>query len=132
MKAITIMQPYAELIARGEKRFENRSWLTHYTGPLAIHAGLAAGPQLRQIAADIGIDLKKLPLGAVVAVADLLDCTPIENLTAIQRRSRHAIGPYCWVLDNVQRLEQPIVIPGKQGLWNIPDEVADLITQQLR
>jgi len=39
MKAVTIYQPYAELIARGEKRVENRSWRTDYRGPLAIHAG---------------------------------------------------------------------------------------------
>jgi hypothetical protein len=39
MKALTICQPYAHLIVRGEKRVENRTWPTRYTGPLAIHAG---------------------------------------------------------------------------------------------
>jgi len=39
MKALTISQPYASLIASGEKWVENRSWPTGYRGPLAIHAG---------------------------------------------------------------------------------------------
>lgn len=39
MKALTICQPYAELIARGDKPIENRTWPTHYRGPLLIHAG---------------------------------------------------------------------------------------------
>ena len=38
MKAISIHQPWASLIAFGEKRFETRSWKTDYRGPLLIHA----------------------------------------------------------------------------------------------
>ncbi|WP_409175497.1 hypothetical protein [Brevibacillus fortis] len=33
MKAITIHQPFATLIALGEKRFETRGWATRYRGP---------------------------------------------------------------------------------------------------
>lgn len=39
MKAITLMQPWATLVAIGAKRLETRSWSTNYRGPLAIHAG---------------------------------------------------------------------------------------------
>ena len=39
MKAITIIQPWATLIALGEKQFETRSWFTKHRGELAIHAG---------------------------------------------------------------------------------------------
>ena len=38
MKAITIWQPWASLLACGGKRFETRSWATSYRGPIAIHA----------------------------------------------------------------------------------------------
>ena len=41
LMVITIRQPYAELIARGVKRVENRTWSSKYRGPLAIHAGTA-------------------------------------------------------------------------------------------
>lgn len=38
MKAITIWQPWASLLACGAKKFETRSWATDYRGPIAIHA----------------------------------------------------------------------------------------------
>ena len=40
MKAITIYQPYASLIACGEKRFETRGHKVNYRGRIAIHAGM--------------------------------------------------------------------------------------------
>lgn len=42
MKALTIRQPWASLIAHGVKTIETRSWRTHYRGPIAIHAGATA------------------------------------------------------------------------------------------
>jgi len=38
VKALTLHQPWASLIAVGAKRIETRSWSTSYRGPLAIHA----------------------------------------------------------------------------------------------
>lgn len=45
MKALTLWQPWASLIALGEKRYETRSWATSYRGLLAIHAS-APKPQV--------------------------------------------------------------------------------------
>lgn len=39
MKALTLYQPWASLIALGVKTVETRPWATKYRGPLAIHAG---------------------------------------------------------------------------------------------
>ena len=74
MKAITIKQPWASLIASGDKLYETRSWPTKYRGPIAIHAGkqLATIEQLTAC----GItpeDAEKLPRGAVIATADLVN-----------------------------------------------------------
>lgn len=41
MKAISIRQPWAWLIAQGYKDIENRSWATRYRGPVLIHASAA-------------------------------------------------------------------------------------------
>lgn len=38
MKALTLWQPWASLVALGVKTIETRSWSTSYRGPLAIHA----------------------------------------------------------------------------------------------
>jgi hypothetical protein len=40
VKALTVRQPHAQLIALGVKTIETRSWQTAFRGPLLIHAGL--------------------------------------------------------------------------------------------
>lgn len=39
VKAITIKQPFATLIAEGLKEYEFRTWRTKYRGDILIHAG---------------------------------------------------------------------------------------------
>lgn len=38
MKALSLWQPWATLIANGAKQIETRSWSTSYRGPILIHA----------------------------------------------------------------------------------------------
>lgn len=38
MKALSVKQPWAALIASGEKPYEVRTWRTDYRGPLVICA----------------------------------------------------------------------------------------------
>jgi len=108
MKALTIHQPYAELIASGEKRVENRTWATRHRGHLAIHAGSS---RVSLNILDVPFDVEDVPFGAVVAVVNVA---------------------WCWVLENVQRLPEPVTVSGKQGLWNLPPDVVAAIKRQLR
>lgn len=50
IKALTLYQPWATLIAIGAKQFETRSWKTDFRGSIAIHAG-ADKKSLKDIAA---------------------------------------------------------------------------------
>ena len=130
MRALTVIEPFATLIATGVKRVENRTWPTAYRGPLAIHAGKArryGGERVEDLAAGFGIDPALLTFGAVVAVAELIDCVRLDGPTVprsvairhpwLQEHS-HAEGPECWVLANVRRLSVPIVVNGARGLWD--------------
>ena len=38
MKALSLTQPWAELVVLGEKQWETRSWRTSHRGRIAIHA----------------------------------------------------------------------------------------------
>jgi hypothetical protein len=49
VKALTLTQPWAALVALGEKRFETRSWRTDYRGPLAIHAAKGYPAECREL-----------------------------------------------------------------------------------
>lgn len=120
MKALTICQPYAHLIAIGEKPIENRTWPTAYRGPLAIHAGKS-----REWLDEY--DEARYPtmaFGAVVAVANLVACLRLEDSAPWPNRWRHlrdhehANGPWCFLLANVRRLPTPIPARGAQGFWD--------------
>ena len=154
MKAITIYQPWASLIAAGAKIYETRGWATNYRGPIAIHAG-KKNPSVVLAAVDIGIVsaigrafgllekpitdiieyLDSLPLGAVIATAELVECHCIVQKSPSTGRivtDRGIITPmkdellfgdwtpyrYAWQLANVQMLAEPIPARGQQGLWN--------------
>lgn len=144
MKAITIHQPWATLIAIGEKRFETRGWATSYRGPLAIHAGkkvdrdICMQEPFRSVLAEHGYTADNLPTGAVVAVAELSECFKVFRdvlggvvVLHAERRKIHFStldkefsfgwfnsGRYAWGLDDVSRLPDPIPAKGQQGLWN--------------
>lgn len=88
VKALTLTQPWATLVAIGEKHMETRSWGTRYRGPLAIHAAkgfprwaieLALTEPFRSTLAAAGVQqLADLPRGMVIARCRLVDCLPIE------------------------------------------------------
>lgn len=126
MKALTICQPYAELIVRGEKVIENRTWPTTHRGLLYIHAGKSRAwfDDDAQLIREFG---KLPPFGAVVAIADLYDCVSIVNLPAKLRGNEHANGPWCWLLRNVSPIG-PWPYRGAQGLFDIDD--LDLIANR--
>lgn len=97
MKALTIRQPWASLIAAGVKTIETRSWSTRYRGPLAIHAGAHRPTEGEELCGDSGwywdwdvdhgiVILGRepwnehpAPLGAVVATCTLADVVPIMD-----------------------------------------------------
>jgi hypothetical protein len=136
MKALTILQPWAFAIAEGEKLVENRTWRTSYRGPLAIHAGKAHTWMEREDPKEwierYGMPLPEageLPFGAIVAVADLVDCVRLADLPEELRGHPFAEGPVCWILRDVRKFE-PIPCIGAQQVWQVPDAVADKIANR--
>ena len=90
MKAITLWQPWASLLACGAKKFETRSWMTNYQGPIAIHAaqkpfdtGAYLDRELYPFAEALGLpdifSFSTLPRGCIVAIADLVGCWEIAE-----------------------------------------------------
>jgi activating signal cointegrator 1 len=88
---LSLLQPWATLIAIGAKRIETRSWSTLYRGPLAIHASKKPTGQRRWPCEELFNDLAEqrcdfgrlfggpntfdvLPFGCILAVCSLVDC----------------------------------------------------------
>ncbi len=38
-------------------------------------------------------------------------------------QSPYAFGPWCWVVSEVIKFPNAIPCKGRQGLWNVPDEI---------
>ena len=116
MKALTIWQPYASLIAKGLKANETRGFKTNYRGPLLIHSGQRPMRWILKHSAedalDVAIeffgmdDLLALPVGSAICVVDLVDC--IEMTPAfIKKQSPTELavgdwkpGRFAWKLEN--------------------------------
>lgn len=112
MKAITLWQPYASLIAVGAKPHETRSWATNYRGPIAIHASMKTAHELDRMTSEAicmafgwpyepystdtsaASRIKDLPHGAVIATAMLTECWQVakHTPTAIVLRQSNGVG----------------------------------------
>ncbi|MEM1207777.1 MAG: hypothetical protein AAGI54_00790 [Planctomycetota bacterium] len=130
--AITVHQPWAYLLTAGRlfarrgqpvKTVENRTWLTQYRGPLAIHAANnpAAMRRVYREAPDWLAGLlppaeELIPtLGHVVGLADLYRITHIDDQPCDP--NPFAVGPYLWHLRTVAPLPRPVPAKGRQRLW---------------
>jgi hypothetical protein len=86
MRVLSIQQPYAQLVVRGVKRLEVRTWTTDFRGRIAIHASAAVpshdieresktNRELGECFAEQGWenreDLKKLPRSAIIGTVEL-------------------------------------------------------------
>lgn len=71
MKALSLTQPWATLVAIGAKRLETRSWSTTYRGPLAIHAAKRFPRNCQELVLHepfaSALDGIPLPTGVIIA-----------------------------------------------------------------
>lgn len=126
LKALTIRQPWAQLIVDGVKRYETRDWrpLTiDVGGRFAIHAAVTIDGAA---CARFGYDEWTIPAGVVVAVVRLLDVIPTSEgphlEDPVERDRELAMGDWgadrwAWRLEVVDRLAQPVPAVGRLGLW---------------
>lgn len=137
MKAITLWQPWATLMAIGAKQIETRSWSTAYRGPLVIHAAkgfpnrdeeygarmfCASEPCLSALRAFGYASFDDLPKGAAVAVCQLDGIAKTEDLIEQISEQEAAFGNYeprrfGWMTSNGWLLRPVIHCSGMQGLW---------------
>ena len=148
MKALTLHQPWATLIANEVKTIETRSWAPSPSligERIAIHAGrTVANVGLPQAVEDLLVALtdshawwQKIPTGVILATAVLdhfWQVGRVENGIATGKVSNgdadrsvqvnpladFSLGRYLWFLTNVQKVDPPVPIRGAQKLWEWP------------
>lgn len=128
MKVLSLREPWAALIAAGQKQIETRSWQTRYRGPLYLHASAGKidrkDPHIQELLALIpGAELH---YGCIVCRCVLAGCVPMDDAFLRQMECRpverlcgeYAPGRFAWLLEDIESLEQPIPAKGMLGLWN--------------
>jgi hypothetical protein len=143
MKAITLTQPWATLVAIGAKRIETRSWSTRYIGDLLIHAAKSFPAAARELCsswpfnialARVGIDRPaQLPLGAIVGLTQLESCVPTPDVrdwigAEEKEFGDYGDGRYAWVLApmaGLRRFRDPIPCRGMLGIWTAPNDLPE-------
>lgn len=138
MKVISVIQPWAQLLALGEKRYETRHWQTFYRGPIAIHASrqtdealyMCRMPSYWRLLEKHGIaHTSELGWGAIIATATLIACHPTsyDFWKTLHGNEQEVMlgdfsgGRYAWELRDVRLLPEPIPARGKPGLWDFDD-----------
>lgn len=133
MKALTLTQPWATLVAIGAKRIETRSWSTNYRGQIAIHAAKGFPPSARELCAkppfstalnSVGLSLLDLPTGAVIATAELWRVLRIDwNVSTLLPPPEPELSfgdytplRYAWYFRHVRAID-PVPAKGALGLW---------------
>ena len=116
MKALSLKQPFAELIVSGKKTIELRNWNTKFRGRFLIHASKIPDTEAMK---RLGFD--KLPVGVIVGEADLVDVKKYENNGEHKKdREKHLAdsswGKYGFVLKNVKRVKL-VEARGMLGFW---------------
>ncbi|HMR18065.1 MAG TPA: HigA family addiction module antitoxin [Sphingobacterium sp.] len=139
MKALSIKQPWASLIAHGIKDIENRTWRTNYRGRIYIHVSapkkfnvqmtdeqtIAATPVMKTAFEGT------MPFGAIIGEVDIVDCVinhpsiwaekmetdvcPDTRISILRRGQKYI---WNWVLANPVLYDEPIInVKGKLSLW---------------
>jgi activating signal cointegrator 1 len=155
MRAISLWQPHGSLIITGAKTFETRHWYTPFRGTLILHAAkhwtkddersLLGREYQNGLQPLIGNEIDfnnsrtaasvtkmNLTFGALIGVAELVNCIPTHQMSAKDRRrargfGNFARGRFAWELRNAQRFMNPVPFKGAQGFFNAwydPDVVS--------
>ncbi len=127
MKALSLKQPYAELILQGKKTMESRLWKTKFRGEFLIHTslGISAGACKR-----FGFDPDKILRGYVIGKAVLTGVKEYPTDKDYLKDSDKHLGSkkgleefgwlgrkkYGFILGGVERLE-PIQFKGQLNFF---------------
>jgi ASCH domain len=103
LKALSLKQPWANMVASGEKTIETRKWPTDYRGPLLIVSSKT--PAIP-------------PSGCALAIVTLVDCRPMTSADESAAKCHFYRGAYAWVLRDILRVK-PFPVRGQLGIYEV-------------
>jgi len=124
IKALSLRQPYAELVVIGKKTIELRTWSTKYRGEFLIHAAKTVNVQDCKLA---GYDIQDLEFGKIIGKATLIDVKNYDDFKDewIKDSSKHLAGKEYrfstkgFILQNASKFEKPIICKGQLNFFTV-------------
>jgi len=116
MKALSLKQPFAELILQGKKKIELRKWNTNFRGKFLIHTS-----KIPDEVAMKKFGFKDLLNGFIVGEVELVDVKKYKNEEEHKKdKDKHLAssiwGNYGFILKNPKR-KRPIPCKGSLNFW---------------
>lgn len=148
MKALSLLEPWASLMAVGAKNIETRSWRTDYRGPVFIHASKGKPPGFSAYRTYVHFERywpETFHFGCIIAIGDLIECVPTGHVCArllaeVAKGSRRASeelafgnyypGRWAWRFESIRQVNPAVPVRGSLGLWTVPDSVLSTINHQ--
>ena len=129
MKCLSLKQPFADLLALGEKTIELRKWNTKFRGKFLIHASKNIDIEACE---KLDINIDKLTKGAIIGFAFLYDVKKYSNQEEFSKDkqkhfsiiSRYFDGyKYGFLVKDARIFKISIPYLGKLGFFEVNDSI---------
>jgi len=114
IRALSIKQPWATMIAIGRKTIETRTWQTSYRGPVLIVSSKLPD-----------FDHPLLPTSSALAIAELSDIWPMLPADELAACCSWHHSLFSWELQEIRLIREPFFVRGQRGLYEV--EITDNI-----
>ena len=124
LPALSVRQPWAELIISGRKPMEVRAWERPYRGRIWIHAAKHVDQAL-----DSRFGIHEPYRGGFIGSAELTSIESLDETSWLDWRKYHLdSGPFrpglfAWVLSKPRRLAVPVSAAGNVGLYELDEQL---------
>lgn len=144
MKALTLHNPHATLVALGEKRWETRSFRPRKVRERYAITSTAAEPRLARFYHSIDefrwrIRGRMMPNGHVLCTVEVTEILTTAAWFKIHMHKRkvtpiiereylfgdYGQSRYAWRLENIIVMDPPVPCKGKQGIWHLTGAVLE-------
>lgn len=105
MKAISLHQPWASMVAQGSKTIETRFWSTSHRGDLLIVS--TKNPEI-----------KGFLCGFALCIVNLVNCRKMIVSDEAAARVPWRDDRWSWVLAEIRKIE-PFPVKGRQGFYEV-------------
>lgn len=117
--ALSLIQPWAELVVSGRKTIELRTWNTKFRGKFFVHASMKTD---KNKCKELGINPEILVNGAVIGSCELTDVVKYSSREELEKSSskhfatEYKIPCYGFILKNAEKIN-PVECKGKLGFF---------------